>query len=161
MIGAVTMSDPGSSRADKAHGAHLLERIHSPMDLRGLTPAERVELCAEIRAFLLDSVQRTGGHLGSNLGVVELTVALHTVFDFKKDRLVWDVSHQGYVHKLLTGRRERFGSMRQTDRPVRLHRSARIALRPVPHRTRGHLDQSRTGLALATRTRCRGRTSSA
>src|SRR6185369_9148032 len=67
------------------------------------------------RAFLLDSVQRTGGHLGSNLGVVELTVALHRVFDFRRDRLVWDVSHQAYPHKILTGRRERFGSLRQTD----------------------------------------------
>jgi 1-deoxy-D-xylulose-5-phosphate synthase len=95
-------------------GTRWLERIRSPLDLAALTPAERPELCAEIRAFLLDSVQRTGGHLGSNLGVVELTVALHTVFDFRRDRLVWDVSHQGYVHKLLTGRRERFGTLRQT-----------------------------------------------
>src|SRR6185436_3586341 len=78
-----------------------LERIASPRDLDVLRPDERRELCAEIRAFLLDSVQRTGGHLGSNLGVVELSVALHTVFDFRRDRLVWDVSHQGYVHKLL------------------------------------------------------------
>ncbi|MSR64113.1 MAG: 1-deoxy-D-xylulose-5-phosphate synthase [Planctomycetes bacterium] len=109
------MSDPGSSRENTASDTRWLERIHTPLDLRALAPAERVELCAEIRAFLLDSVQRTGGHLGSNLGVVELTVALHTVFDFRKDRLVWDVSHQGYVHKLLTGRRERFASLRQTD----------------------------------------------
>src|SRR5262245_43613085 len=103
------MSDPV-----QASPARLLERIRSPLDLAELAPAERPELCAEIRAFLLDSVQRTGGHLGSNLGVVELTVALHTVFDFRRDRLVWDVSHQGYVHKLLTGRRARFGSLRQT-----------------------------------------------
>jgi len=99
----------------QAPPARLLERIRSPLDLAALTPAERPGLCAEIRAFLLDSVQKTGGHLGSNLGVVELTVALHTVFDFRRDRLVWDVSHQGYVHKLLTGRRERFDSLRQTD----------------------------------------------
>src|SRR5687768_9768610 len=95
-------------------GTRWLDRIGSPLDLRALAPSERVELCAEIRGFLLDSIQRTGGHLGSNLGVVELTVALHTVFDFRRDRLVWDVSHQGYVHKLLTGRRERFESLRQT-----------------------------------------------
>jgi 1-deoxy-D-xylulose-5-phosphate synthase len=92
-----------------------LERIRSPRDLAELRPEDRPELCEELRAFLLDSVQRTGGHLGSNLGVVELTVALHTVFDFRRDRLVWDVSHQGYVHKLLTGRRERFSTLRQTD----------------------------------------------
>jgi len=96
-------------------GTRWLERIRSPLDLRGLSGAERRELCDEIRAFLLDSVQRTGGHLGSNLGVVELTVALHTVFDFRRDRLVWDVSHQGYVHKLLTGRAGRFATLRQTD----------------------------------------------
>ena len=95
-------------------GTRWLERIRSPLDLRGLTGGERRELCEEIRAFLMDSVQRTGGHLGSNLGVVELTVALHTVFDFRRDRLVWDVSHQGYVHKLLTGRAGRFASLRQS-----------------------------------------------
>jgi 1-deoxy-D-xylulose-5-phosphate synthase len=95
-------------------GTRWLERIRSPLDLRGLSGPERRELCDEIRGFLLDSVQRTGGHLGSNLGVVELTVALHTVFDFRRDRLVWDVSHQGYVHKLLTGRKGRFATLRQT-----------------------------------------------
>jgi 1-deoxy-D-xylulose-5-phosphate synthase len=105
------MSEPTEARG----GTGWMERIRSPLDLRGLTPVERRELCDEIRAFLLDSVQRTGGHLGSNLGVVELTVALHTVFDFRRDRLVWDVSHQGYVHKLLTGRKGRFASLRQTD----------------------------------------------
>ena len=103
------MTDPVQERATR-----WLQQIQSPRDLGALQPEERRELCEEIRAFLLDSVQRTGGHLGSNLGVVELTVALHTVFDFRRDRLVWDVSHQGYVHKLLTGRRERFGSLRQT-----------------------------------------------
>ena len=103
------MTDPVQDR-----GTPLLQRIRTPRDLDALQPDERVALCEEIRAFLLDSVQRTGGHLGSNLGVVELTVALHTVFDFRRDRLVWDVSHQGYVHKVLTGRRERFASLRQT-----------------------------------------------
>src|SRR6185503_16102873 len=103
------MSDPVQES-----GTRWLARIQSPRDLAALGPEERRELCEEIRAFLLDSVQRTGGHLGSNLGVVELAVALHTVFDFRRDRLVWDVSHQGYVHKLLTGRRERFPTLRQT-----------------------------------------------
>jgi len=113
------MSDPLKSTGAKAGpdvraAARRLERIQSPADLAGLTPDERVALCAEIRAFLLDAVQSTGGHLGSNLGVVELTLALHTVFDFRRDRLIWDVSHQGYVHKILTGRRERFPTLRQT-----------------------------------------------
>ncbi|MAF66777.1 MAG: 1-deoxy-D-xylulose-5-phosphate synthase [Planctomycetes bacterium] len=93
----------------------FLEGIDSPEDLRRLAPSELVAVCDELRAFLLDSVQRTGGHLGSNLGVVELSCALHYCFDFRRDRLVWDVSHQAYVHKLLTGRRGRFHSLRQTD----------------------------------------------
>jgi len=92
-----------------------LSAIRSPEDLKRLAPEELPELCAELRAFLLDSVQHTGGHLGSNLGVVELTVALHRVYDLRRDRLVFDVSHQCYPHKLLTGRRERFSSLRQTD----------------------------------------------
>jgi len=112
MSESASQADP---RADVSTPTGWLERIRSPLDLRGLTAADRVQLCSEIRAFLMDSVQRTGGHLGSNLGVVELTVALHTVFDFRRDRLVWDVSHQAYVHKLLTGRRERFPTLRQTD----------------------------------------------
>ncbi len=117
------MPDPHSSsasspspRSDPALGAGgLLARIESPRDLKALDRSLLPALCEEIRAFLLDSVQRTGGHLGSNLGVVELTVALHYVFDFRRDRVVFDVSHQGYVHKLLTGRRGRFGTLRQSD----------------------------------------------
>ncbi len=93
----------------------LLAGIGSPEDLKRLAPEDLPRLCDELRAFLLQSVQSTGGHLGSNLGVVELTVALHRVFDFRRDRLVWDVSHQAYPHKILTGRRERFGTLRQTD----------------------------------------------
>lgn len=93
----------------------LLERVRSPEDLKGLTPEETLAYCAELRAFLIESVSRTGGHLGSNLGVVELTVALHRVFDFASDRLVLDTSHQVYPHKVITGRRERFGTLRATD----------------------------------------------
>ena len=92
----------------------LLDRVHSPADLETLDGEELVALCSELRAFLLESVQATGGHLGSNLGVVELTVALHRVFDFRRDRLVWDVSHQCYPHKVLTGRREGFAKLRRT-----------------------------------------------
>jgi 1-deoxy-D-xylulose-5-phosphate synthase len=96
-------------------GSHpLLEAIQSPMDLKALERNQLPALCAEIRSFLLESVQTTGGHLGSNLGVVELTVALHRVFDLRRDRCVWDVSHQAYVHKLLTGRRADFAQLRKT-----------------------------------------------
>jgi 1-deoxy-D-xylulose-5-phosphate synthase len=91
----------------------LLEEIASPEDLRDLGSADLDRLCAEIRQFLVEAVSRTGGHLGVNLGVVELTVALHRVFDSPRDRLIFDTGHQAYVHKLLTGRRERFDTLRQ------------------------------------------------
>ena len=91
-----------------------LDEIASPQDLKGLTAEELPGVCEDIRRFLLDSVQSTGGHLGSNIGVVELATALHYVFDFRRDRLVWDVSHQCYPHKVLTGRRDRFPTLRQT-----------------------------------------------
>lgn len=110
------MSDalqPQSTPAPPAGGG-LLDRIDSPADLRRLSLDQLPALCAEMRQFLLETVPVTGGHLGSNLGVVELTVALHTVFDLRRDRCVWDVSHQAYPHKMLTGRRGRFGTLRQT-----------------------------------------------
>lgn len=92
---------------------HLLDQIHTPEDVKAL-PAEQIpQLCEEIRAFLVENVSRTGGHLASNLGAVELTVAIHRVYDTKKDRLLFDVGHQSYVHKLLTGRKENFPSLRQ------------------------------------------------
>ena len=91
----------------------LLETINSPADLRKLPRAQLKALAGELRAYLLDTVSKTGGHLSSNLGTVELTVALHYVFQTPDDRLVWDVGHQTYPHKILTGRRERMGSLRQ------------------------------------------------
>ena len=91
----------------------LLETIHSPADLRLLPRAQLKALADELRAYLLHSVSQTGGHLSSNLGTVELTVALHYVFSTPDDRLVWDVGHQTYPHKILTGRRDRMGSLRQ------------------------------------------------
>jgi len=91
----------------------LLETIQSPADLRKLPRTGLKTLADELRAFVLDSVSKTGGHLSSNLGTVELTVALHYVFNTPEDRLVWDVGHQTYPHKILTGRRERMGSLRQ------------------------------------------------
>jgi 1-deoxy-D-xylulose-5-phosphate synthase len=91
----------------------LLERIGSPTDLKRLDAGELPALAQEIRDFLVASVSRTGGHLGPNLGVVELTIALHRVFDSPQDPIVWDTGHQAYVHKLLTGRREEFDELRQ------------------------------------------------
>ncbi|MHB1198003.1 MAG: 1-deoxy-D-xylulose-5-phosphate synthase [Polaromonas sp.] len=91
----------------------LLETINSPADLRRLPRAQLTALAAELRAFVIDSVSKTGGHLSSNLGTVELTVALHYVFNTPDDRLVWDVGHQTYPHKILTGRRERMATLRQ------------------------------------------------
>ena len=91
----------------------LLDKIKSPDDLKKLDTGELTQLCHEIREFLIDSVSETGGHLASNLGIVELTVALHTVFDVPKDKIVFDVGHQSYVHKILTGRKDNFGTLRR------------------------------------------------
>ncbi|MBI5782225.1 MAG: 1-deoxy-D-xylulose-5-phosphate synthase [Gammaproteobacteria bacterium] len=93
---------------------HLLETINSPEDLRRLKEDDLPPLAQEIRAYLIDTVSRTGGHLAAGLGTVELTLALHYVFNTPADRLVWDVGHQTYPHKILTGRRDRMGSLRQT-----------------------------------------------
>jgi 1-deoxy-D-xylulose-5-phosphate synthase len=91
----------------------LLLTIQSPADLRCLLQSQLPALAHELRTYLLHSVAKTGGHLSSNLGIVELTVALHYVFNTPNDRIVWDVGHQTYPHKILTGRRERMASLRQ------------------------------------------------
>ncbi|MBV8538281.1 MAG: 1-deoxy-D-xylulose-5-phosphate synthase, partial [Alphaproteobacteria bacterium] len=91
----------------------LLDRVHVPADMRGFSAEELKQLADELRRETIDAVSRTGGHLGAGLGVVELTVALHHVFDTPRDRLIWDVGHQAYPHKILTGRRDRIRSLRQ------------------------------------------------
>jgi 1-deoxy-D-xylulose-5-phosphate synthase len=91
----------------------LLESIQSPADLKRLNDAEMEQLAGQIREFLIQTLSKTGGHLGPNLGVVELTMALHAVFDTPQDKIMFDVSHQAYVHKILTGRRNRFETIRQ------------------------------------------------
>jgi len=91
----------------------LLDKIDSPADLKGLSLAALEDLAAELRHEIITTVTTTGGHLASNLGVVELTLALHRVFDSPRDKIIWDVGHQSYVHKLLTGRRTQFSSLRQ------------------------------------------------
>ena len=91
----------------------LLYTINSPSDVRGLDKKQLKPLADELRSFILDSVSKTGGHLASNLGTVELTIALHYAFDTPSDKLVWDVGHQTYAHKILTGRREQMSTLRQ------------------------------------------------
>jgi 1-deoxy-D-xylulose-5-phosphate synthase len=98
---------------DQAASTPILDRIGTPADLRSLSDAELRALAEEIRQFLVASVSKTGGHLGPNLGVVELTLALHRVFDSPKDRILWDTGHQAYVHKLLTRPREGFARLRK------------------------------------------------
>ena len=99
--------------SDNEKQVNLLEQINSPDDLKQLSIEQLKQLAEEIRQFMTQSISQTGGHLASNLGVIELTIAMHYVFDFKKDKLLWDVGHQCYVHKILTGRRHLFDKLRQ------------------------------------------------
>ena len=92
-----------------------LNKINEPNDLKGLNIEEKNALCEELRDIIMNTVSSTGGHLASNLGVVELTVALHSVFNSPKDSIIFDVGHQCYTHKLLTGRRDVFSTLRQKD----------------------------------------------
>lgn len=103
------MTESEGSKTSEA----MLYKINDPSDLRKLNHQQLSSLCGEIRQFIVDKVSRTGGHLGSNLGAVELTVALHRVFESPKDVLLWDTGHQAYIHKLLTGRRSNFDQLRQ------------------------------------------------
>lgn len=91
----------------------ILDRINKPDDLKKLNLLEKNKLTEEIREYILEVVSKNGGHLASNLGVVELTIALHSVFDLPQDKIVWDVGHQSYVHKILTGRKEQMQTLRK------------------------------------------------
>src|SRR3954453_3769544 len=93
----------------------LLKTIDDPAALRALDRKQLPQLVEELRAYVLESVAQTGGHLSSNLGTVELTIALHYVFDTPEDRIVWDVGHQTYAHKILTGRRDAMARLRMQD----------------------------------------------
>ena len=93
----------------------ILDRIDNPKDTKRLTEKEKIQLAEEIREEMVETVSKTGGHLASNLGVVELTIALHSVFDLPEDKIVWDVGHQTYVHKMLTGRREKMNTLRSLN----------------------------------------------
>ena len=98
---------------ENSTAAGILDRVEGPADLKDLTYAELDQLSSEIRDVVIESVNRFGGHLGSNLGAVELTVALHRVFESPQDILLWDTGHQTYAHKIITGRREGFDQLRQ------------------------------------------------
>ena len=93
----------------------MIEKINSSKDIKKLNVEEQKQLAEEIRKYILEVVSKNGGHLASNLGVVELTIALHTVFNLPKDKIVWDVGHQTYVHKIITGRREQLKTLRKLD----------------------------------------------
>ena len=93
----------------------MLEKVNSSSDVKLLTSEEKKELAEDLRKYILEIVSENGGHLASNLGVVELTIALHSVFDLEKDKLVWDVGHQTYAHKILTGRKEQMKTLRKLD----------------------------------------------
>ena len=129
--------------ADGTLRTPMLDRIRSPLDLRNLSAEQLGQVADELRAETLDTVSTTGGHLGASLGVVELTVALHAVFDTPRDRLIWDVGHQTYPHKILTERRDRIRTLRQPGRPVRLHAPLGKRVRPVRRGTFIHLDLGR------------------
>ena len=92
-----------------------MNKIHSSADVHALTTDELEKLCPELRKAIMESVSRTGGHLGSNLGAVELTAAIHRVYDTSRDRLVFDVGHQCYAHKMISGRLDKFPTLRQLD----------------------------------------------
>ena len=91
----------------------LLDQINKTGDIKGIACEDYPELAQEIRQFLIDKISKTGGHLASNLGAVELTMALHIALDLPDDKIIWDVGHQSYTHKLLTGRKEGFDTLRQ------------------------------------------------
>src|SRR5213076_1192926 len=93
----------------------ILDRVHSPSDLKPMTRDELRAVAEELRVRLIEICSRTGGHIGAGLGVVELTVAMHAVFDSPRDKIVWDVGHQGYPHKFLTGRADRLETLRQEN----------------------------------------------
>ena len=101
----------------------LLSKIDSPADVKKLELNQLPDLCQEIRAYMLDILSQTPGHLAAGLGVVELTVALHYVFDTPEDKLVWDVGHQSYPHKILTGRRDSFSTLRHWGGAIGLYTS--------------------------------------
>ena len=116
----------------------LLDQIGSPADLKGRSKADLKQIADELRAETIDAVSVTGGHLGAGLGVVELTVAMHAVFDTPNDKIVWDVGHQVYPHKIITGRRDRIRTL-PGRRAFRLHQARRERVRPIRRSACGYV----------------------
>lgn len=106
----------------------IFDKIENPKHLKNLNIKEKETLSKEIRESIIDIVSKTGGHLASNLGIVELTIALHSVFNMPEDKIVWDVGHQTYVHKMLTGRKEKMSTLRQLRWNSRIPKSKRIRI---------------------------------
>ena len=107
---------------------NILKKINNPSDLKKLNINEKNKLAKEIREYILEIVSKNGGHLASNLGVVELTIAIHSVFDVPNDKIIWDVGHQCYVHKILTGRKEEMKTLRQFGGLSRISKNYRIKI---------------------------------
>ncbi len=142
----------------------LLDRVTFPADLRALDEAQLLQLANELREFLLFTVGQTGGHFGAGLGVVELSIALHYLFDTPRDRLVWDVGHQSYPHKILTGRREAMLTDAQGRRPrgfqqPRRERVRLLRRRPLQHQHQRRARHGAGGARAAARTAGRSRSS--
>jgi 1-deoxy-D-xylulose-5-phosphate synthase len=112
----------------------LLDQIARPADLKGLSDRQLTQVADELRQETVSAVSETGGHLGAGLGVVELTVALHAVFDTPRDKVIWDVSHQCYPHKILTGRRDRIRTLRKKDGLSGFTKRVESPLRPLRRR---------------------------
>src|SRR6188768_4062046 len=109
------MSENGSKAAEQEGDTPLLDGIDAPTDLHALDDKQLQQVAQEMRTYIIDTIGEIGGHFGANLGTCELTVALHSLMDSPRDKVLWDVGHQSYPHKVLTGRRDRLSTIRQYD----------------------------------------------
>ena len=121
----------------------ILSQIKGPNDIKKISPSDYPKLAQEIRDFLISHVSKTGGHLASNLGIVEITMALHLCLTFPRDKVVFDVGHQSYVHKMLTGRIDRFDSLGSKEACVDFQRGRRVAVTVLARDTARLLSQRR------------------
>lgn len=130
----------------------MLEKIQKPNDIKKIPADQLPALAEEIREFIIESLSKTGGHLASNLGVVELTIAMHRVFDLPKDKLIWDVGHQSYTHKILTGRKDGFETLRREGGISGFPEAEARVTRCIRHRPQLDLDFRRRRLCACTGT---------